>query len=252
MRYLMTFSYDGSEYNGYQKQINMKTVQNEIESALKKINGNQTISIHASGRTDAGVHAWNQKAHFDMEKNIQVDRLRHSLNCLLTGSIYVKKIEEVSRNFHARFDVVSKEYHYQLNMGEYNPIEKDYVCQWNHELDLEEMKEALQTLVGEHDFQSFTKAGDLHEDYVRTIYKAELQMNSFNHITFVFIGSGFLRYQIRNMVGTLLEIGEGKRKAKEMKEILEAKDRRKAGITAPACGLYLKDVYYNEAKMHEK
>lgn len=247
MRYLITFSYDGSKYKGYQKQPYERTIQGEVEKVLQKLNHNQSVSIHASGRTDAGVHAINQKAHFDLEQDVTLDRLKHSMNCLLPKDIYVKKIEKVKPDFHARFCVRAKEYVYQLNMGEYNPIEKDYVCQWNKKLDIIEMERAMKFLEGTHDFRSFTKT-DEKEDYVRTIVSTNLicDTKDINQISLIFVGTGFLRYQVRNMVGTLVEIGEGKRKSREILEILEAKDRRKAGITAPACGLYLKDVYYNE------
>ncbi len=245
MRYLITFSYDGSKYQGYQTQEHGKTVQDEIEKALKKIAGNKDISIHASGRTDAGVHALNQKAHFDLENEIEVERLKHSLNGLLPKDIYIKRVETVKNSFHARFDVRAKEYIYELNMGEYNPIQKDYVCQWNKRLDVVEIERALKYLEGTHDFRSFTKKGN--DDCVRKLVQTNLirDLKDVNHITLVFVGTGFLRYQVRNMVGTLIEIGEGKRKSADIMDILEAKDRTQAGITAPSCGLYLKDVYYN-------
>lgn len=244
MRYLITFSYDGSKYCGYQKQPKEKTIQETIETTLTKIAHNKPVSLHASGRTDAGVHAYNQKAHFDYDFEIPIDRFKHSLNSLLPKDIYIKKIEVVDKEFHARFDVKRKEYIYKLNMGEYNPLEKDYVCQWNKKLNVEEMKKAISYLVGTHNFKSFTKGSD-YKDYERTIIEANIiECQSPDLIMFVFSGTGFLRYQIRNMVGTLIEIGEGKRTSSDIIIILEEKDRRKAGITAPACGLYLKDVFY--------
>ena len=131
-------------------------------------------------------------------------------------------------------------------MGEYNPLEKDYVYQYNKRLDLVEMERALKYLEGEHDFKSFSKTDDEKEDYVRTIIQTNIirEIKDVNHFTISFLGTGFLRYQVRNMVGLLIEIGEGKRKSEDILEILEAKDRRKAGITAPGEGLYLKDVFY--------
>lgn len=245
MRYLMTFSYDGSKYHGYQKQLVGNTIQNTIENALYKIAGNQNIFIHATGRTDAKVHAYNQKAHFDLSFEILPDKLKHSLNSLLPNDIYIKKVEIVPDTFHARFDIKKKEYIYKLNMGEYNPLEKDYVCQWNKELNVKEMQKAIVYLKGSHNFKSFTKANNDILDYQRTIIEAQIQyIPDHNQLLFIFIGTGFLRYQIRNMVGTLLEIGEGKKRAQEINVILKALDRKRAGITAPACGLYLKDVYY--------
>ena len=122
MRYFMCFSYDGSKYNGYQKQPRKKTVQGELEKALTKINSERKVSVVASGRTDAGVHAYNQRAHFDLDKEIKCTRLRQSLNSLIPDDIYIKSICEVSDEFHARFDVKAKEYIYKINMGSYNPI----------------------------------------------------------------------------------------------------------------------------------
>ncbi len=246
MRYLITFAYDGSKYKGYQKQPRVKTIQGELERALKEINNDKQVDISASGRTDAKVHAYNQKAHFDLDIKITCDKLKQALNSLIPGDIYVKSVVEVKDDFHARFNVKAKEYIYKINMGEYNPLEKDYVYQYNKRLDLVEMERALKYLEGEHDFKSFSKTDDEKEDYVRTIIQTNIirEIKDVNHFTISFLGTGFLRYQVRNMVGLLIEIGEGKRKSEEILEILEAKDRRKAGITAPGEGLYLKDVFY--------
>lgn len=246
MRYFITFSYDGSKYKGYQKQPKVKTIQGELEKALKTINNDKAVDISASGRTDAGVHAYNQKAHFELETKITCEKLKQALNSLIPDDIYVKNVEEVADDFHARFNVRGKEYIYKINMGEYDPIEKDYIYQYNKKLDLVEMERALKYLEGEHDFKSFSKADEDKEDYVRTIIQTNLvrDMKNVNKFYISFLGTGFLRYQVRNMIGLLIEIGEGKRKSEEVMEILEAKDRRKAGITAPPEGLYLKDVFY--------
>ena len=246
MRYFMAFSYDGSKYSGYQKQPREKTVQGEIEKALKQINGGKAISISASGRTDAGVHAYNQRAHFDMETNISCPKLKQALNSLIPDSIYIKGICEVDDNFHARFNVKAKEYIYKINMGTYNPIEKDYVYQYNKKLDIPEMERALKYLEGTHDFRSFVKVDEEKDDYIRTIVQTSLirDTKNVNQITISVLGTGFMRYMVRNIVGMLIEIGEGKYKSEDIIDILNAKDRTKAGICAPACGLYLKDVYY--------
>lgn len=246
MRYLITFAYDGSKYKGYQKQPRVKTIQGELERALKEINNDKQVDVSASGRTDAKVHAYNQKAHFDLDIKITCDKLKQALNSLIQGDIYVKSVVEVKDDFHARFNVKAKEYIYKINMGEYNPLEKDYVYQYNKRLDLVEMERALKYLEGEHDFKSFSKADDEKEDYVRTIIQTNIirEIKDVNHFTISFLGTGFLRYQVRNMVGLLIEIGEGKRRSEDILEILEARDRRKAGITAPGEGLYLKDVFY--------
>lgn len=247
MRYLITFAYDGSGYKGYQKQPKKKTIQGELEKALKTINNDTKVEVHASGRTDAGVHAHNQKAHFDLDINITSNNLQKALNSLTPNDIYIRRVETVSETFHARFNVKAKEYVYKINMGEYDPIERNYVYQYNKKLDVVEMERALKYLEGEHNFKSFSKADEEKEDYVRRIVQTNLirTLKNVNKIEIVFLGTGFLRYQVRNMVGTLIEIGEGKRKSEDIIEILNAKDRRKAGKTAAPEGLYLNDVFYD-------
>lgn len=242
----MTFSYDGTNFNGYQKQPRKRTVQKEIEDVLKEINDGKNVSIYSSGRTDAGVHAINQKAHFDMDIKITPDRLIRGMNSLLPTDIYVKKIESVDDKFHARFDAIGKEYIYKINMGEYNPIERNYVYQYCKKLDVSAMERGLKYLEGTHDFKSFVKTDESITDYVRTISQTLLTRDNkdINKLTITFVGTGFLRYMVRNMIGLLIEIGEGKRKPEEIIKIFESKNRRVAGKTAPACGLYLRNVFY--------
>ena len=246
MRYFMTFSYDGSDFKGYQKQSRARTVQGELEKVLTKVNGENSVSVVASGRTDAGVHAMNQKAHFDLDKKIDCDKFLHGVNSLLPEDIYVKSLEEVSENFHARFNAIGKEYIYQINMGEYNPLERKYVYQHNKKLDVVEMQRAMKYLEGTHNFRSFTKVDEERDDYVRTLSQTNVirDLKDVSKITLVFIGTGFMRYMVRNMVGTLIEIGEGKRRSEEIIEILASEDRRRAGKTADAQGLFLKNVFY--------
>lgn len=246
MRYLMTFAYDGSKYKGYQKQPKVVTIQGELEKALKKLTGDKKIEVQASGRTDAKVHAVNQKAHFNFDTDMTCDNIKNAINSMLPEDIYVKKVEQVNDTFHARYNVKAKEYIYIINMGEYDPIQKDYVYQYNKKLDVVEMERALKYLEGTHNFKSFTKANDEKEDYVRTIVQTNLirDVKSVNTITISFLGTGFMRYMVRNMIGTLIEIGEGKKRSEDIINILAAEDRRKAGITANPEGLYLKDVFY--------
>ncbi|MGN1342102.1 MAG: tRNA pseudouridine(38-40) synthase TruA [Bacilli bacterium] len=246
MRYLITIAYDGTLFSGYQKQPRERTVQGELEKALKEINGGKKVTAHASGRTDAKVHAIAQKVHFDLDTKITVDKLEKALNSLLPEDIYVKKAEEVNDDFHARFSAIGKEYIYILNMGEYNPLERNYVYQHNKKLDVVEMERAMKYLEGTHNFKSFTKADEEKEDYVRTISQTNLirDTKDVNKITLVFVGTGFLRYMVRNIVGTLIEVGEGKRRSEEVIDILRKEDRKVAGKTANAEGLYLKNVFY--------
>ena len=243
MRYLMVFSYDGSKYYGYQKQPNKNSIQAEIERVLTLINSNNKVKINASGRTDSGVHALNQKAHFDLIKEINCEKLRNSINKMLPSSIYIKEIKETEEDFHARFNVFKKEYTYKINVGGYSPIDCNYIYQYNKPLDIKKMQEASKYMIGEHDFTSFTKKNEEKESFIRNIYSINIEnINDIMSITFC--GSGFLRYMVRNMVGTLIEVGNGLRKPKDIQKILRAKDRTKAGITAPACGLYLSNVFY--------
>jgi len=246
MRYLITFSYDGTNFSGYQKQPRERTIQSEIEKVLKQINDNKKVNIHSSGRTDAKVHALNQKAHFDLDIKITLDKLQRGMNSLLPEDIYIKKVEEVDNDFHARFNAIGKEYIYQINMGEYNPLERNYVYQYNKKLDVVEIERAMKYLEGTHNFKSFTKIDEEKEDYVRTISQTYFYRDNkdVNKITLVFVGTGFMRYMVRNIVGTLIEIGEGKRKSEDIINILKAEDRTKAGKTANPEGLYLKNVFY--------
>lgn len=246
MRYLITFSYDGTFYNGYQKQIGQNTIQSQLELVLFKLNSNKKVSIHATGRTDAGVHALNQKAHFDLDKEFEPEKLKDSMNKMLPSDIYVKKVEFVSNTFHARFDVKSKEYNYRINMGEYNPLLRNYELQYNQRLNITEIKKALQFIEGTHNFKSFTKTSTDINDYTRTILSTNIYFdeNDENRMTISIVGTGFMRYMVRNIVGLLLEVGIGKRAATDVVRILEAEDRTVSAKTAPACGLYLKDVFY--------
>ena len=243
MRYLIRYSYDGSKYNGYQKQPRTRTIQRELEKALKEINANKKVLVSSSGRTDKGVHANNQYAHFDLVINIKPNNLKRALNSILPDDIYIKDVKEVSDNFHARFDVKKKEYIYKINIGEYNPIEKDYVYQYCKKLDIEKMTVASKYLLGEHDYSSFVKKDSLKEDNVRNIYKMDIKLK--NGIILIDItGNGFMRYMVRNIVGTLIAVGENKIDPSKVREILDKKDRIYAKKTAPACGLYLKEVKY--------
>ena len=143
MRYLITISYDGTMFSGYQKQPKERTVQGELEKVVKEINGGKKTEVCGSGRTDAKVHALAQKVHFDLDTKITTEKLHKALNSLLPSDIYVRKVEEVAEDFHARFSAIGKEYIYMLNMGEYNPLERNYVYQHQGKLDVVEMERAM-------------------------------------------------------------------------------------------------------------
>lgn len=245
MRYLMTFSYDGSNYNGYQTQPGLRTIQNEIEKALTFINNKKKTPFTSAGRTDKGVHALGQKGHFDLDIDISDYKLKCALNSNLPSDIHVINVKKVSDDFHARYNKVYKEYHYIMNIGEYNPLERNYVYQYNRKLDIVSMQEASKFLLGKHDFKSFVSSEDVRDNYEREIKKIDIIRDN-DKIIFKFIGDGFFKYQIRNMVGTLIQIGNKKRKIEDMKTILASKDRTKAGFTAHPEGLYLIGVNYEE------
>lgn len=245
-RYLITFSYDGTNYAGYQLQPGLRTVQKELEDALTYINQHKKTTITSSGRTDAKVHALGQKAHFDLSVTITDAKLKRALNSNTSDEIHVSHVEKVDSNFHARFMVKSKEYKYLLNMGEYNPLERNYVYQYNHELDVKAMQKAIKYLKGTHDFRAFVSENKTKDNCIRCITCARIKRNKLDSskLEFTFIGSGFMKYQVRNMVGYLIKIGEKKESPSKIKDVLESKNRLLAGKTAPAVGLYLMDVTY--------
>lgn len=243
MRYKMIFSYDGTLFNGYQIQPNKRTVQEELEKAATFINAKKKTSIIASGRTDKGVHAEGQVAHFDLDIIITDYKLKRAFNSLLPKDIHVIEVLKVSPDFHARFMTTSKKYVYKMNIGEYNPLERNYVYQYNKKIDIESMKKAIILFEGKHDFRAFVSSEDKRQNTIRTIIKTNINVQN-EYITFEFVADGFMKYQVRNMVGLLIEIGSGKKHIKDVSRILLRKDRKESIKTAPAEGLYLKKVNY--------
>lgn len=244
MRYLINFSYDGSNYSGYQIQPNLDTIQERLEKAVCIVNNGIKRSVHSSGRTDKGVHALDQWAHVDLDISITPHKLKRALNSNLPDDIHVINTYEVAENFHARYNVKSKIYEYHINLGEYIPMERNYVFQYNYHLNISKMREALKLFVGEHDFRAFVTDNKEKEICVRTIYSAEI-IEDGDHCIIRFHGNGFLRYQVRNMVGILIRVGEEKVSCEEVEKILLSRDRSKYGKTAPSQGLYLVKVNYN-------
>lgn len=243
MRYLITFSYDGTNFNGYQRQDGFRTIQEEMEKALKYINNGKETVITSSGRTDKGVHALCQKAHVDIDVEITPYKLMRALNSNLPSDIHVIKTEVVDSSFHARYMVKEKEYQYKLNMGEYNPCMRNLVYQYGKKIDVSKMNDAIKFFIGTHSFKSFTPNKDKRENYVRTINYVKINEKD-DIVTFTFRGNGFIKYQIRNMVGFLIKVGEGKKNGEDIPKILKKEDRRMASITAHAEGLYLTKVIY--------
>ena len=240
MRYLINLSYDGSKFFGYQIQKNDITVEGELERVLSKVL-NEKINSIAASRTDKGVHANNQYCHFDYDKKIDVKKLKHSLNSLINSSIYIKKIKKVSNDFHARYNVIRKEYIYKINMKEYNPLEKDYVLQYCKKIDKKLIENFITKVSGKHNYRSFTSDKDA-SSYERDV-KISYKINS-KILYLKFESSGFLRYMIRNIVGLLLDINDGKKKIEDIDKIFKSENRCKLGVCAPGEGLYLTNIEY--------
>lgn len=247
MRYLIKFSYDGSSYSGYQIQPGFDTIQERLEFAATKINNDVKTNVVSTGRTDKGVHALSQYAHLDIDVTITPYKLKRAMNSNLPDDIHVIKAWRVKDDFHARYNVVEKEYHYILNQGEFNPIERHFVYQYNYKLNVEKMREAIKYYEGKHDFRAFVTENSDKENCVRTVISAKIEedVNNPEKIIFKFVGDGFLRYQVRNMVGLLFKVGQEKIDPFMVKEILDSKSRKKNGVTAPAEGLYLVRVAYS-------
>jgi tRNA pseudouridine38-40 synthase len=242
----LTIQYDGTEYNGWQRQKNTsRTIQQRIEKALKKIL-QQRVVLTGSGRTDTGVHAQAQVANFKINRNFVPDRLLKALNSLLPPDIRITHIQQVAPGFHSRYDVKEKTYRYTILNQSYNDVFLRR-CVYHYslaDLDVKKMQQAARFLVGRHDFSSFKITGDsLYSSNIRNIKKLSVSKKD-NYIFIDVAGDGFLHKMIRGIVGTLIEIGRGKLELESLKKILSSKNRKSAGPTAPACGLCLLKVKY--------
>ena len=243
MRYKIIFSYDGTAFHGYQKQYSYRSVEECLENALFDINNHTFTSVTAAGRTDKGVHAKGQVASFILDVNITEYKLKCALNSLLPEDIHVIEASIVDDDFHPRYMAKEKKYVYYLNMGEYNPIERNYIYQYNRELDIESMKEGIKYFIGKHDFEYYVSNECEKESFVREIYDAHIEVED-SIIKFIFVGNGFMKYQVRNMVGTLLKVGKGKLEPIDISLILEKKKDRNEVLTIKPEGLYLEEVKY--------
>lgn len=244
--YKLSISYDGTNYCGWQSQPNGNSVQDEIEKALKIIL-KENISLIGSGRTDAGVHAKEQVAHFSTNAKFSIDRLIFSLNGLLHNDIRINSIEDAEDSFHARYSAIGKTYRYHFSFGTtHSPFNKLYSCHVKeNSIDIDLIKKASSYFIGKHDFKSFANESDNKKNTIRTIWQINIKRDD-NGFYIEFIGNGFLYKMIRNIVGTLLEVGNKKISIDQVEKILLAKDRRKAKKAAPAKGLFLIKVHYNK------
>ncbi len=244
--YKLTIAYDGTHYSGWQIQDNALAIQSLIEEALK-ILFKHPIFLVGAGRTDAGVHAHGQVAHFQSDKDVDLKRLQASLNGLLPPDIRILQVELAARDFHARYSALSKEYHYYLHLDlVQNPLTRLYRYHVLHRLNVQLLKEGARLFVGTHDFTSFTNQasqGCAAKNGVRTIFRLDVCQEA-GGLRLEFEGNGFLYKMVRNITGTLIDIGCGKISLHEIPDIFAAKNRCFSGRIAPAHGLFLKKVNY--------
>lgn len=247
----MIIAYDGSCFSGWQRQKNAAGIQAVIEKSLTVLTG-ETVAIHSAGRTDAGVHAEAMPAHFTTSSFIPIQAFRKGLNSILPDSVRIVEANEVSGSFHARYDATGKVYHYYFSNSEIMcPTRRHYCAHAPRVVNIDKMRSCLHLLTGRHDFSSFEavgsrKPGTVGRGAVREIFDtAIISYNScFNEYRAEIYGDGFLRKMVRNIMGTLFEAGRNKLSIPEFEKILRAEDRRYAGPTAPACGLFLHKVFY--------
>jgi tRNA pseudouridine38-40 synthase len=246
-KFKLTIAYDGTQYGGWQNQPNAVSIQTLIEQSLSTILRLPT-EIIGSGRTDAGVHALGQAAHFCHSEPIDLSRLRLSLNALLPQDIRIRSVEEVDEDFHARYSAIGKTYHYHLHLDPISdPFRRFYSTHVRHPIDLALLKEAAKQFIGTKDFTSFANEaheGSASKNAVRTLHRLDV-IEEAAGLRLEFEGNGFLYKMVRNIVGTLLDIARGQIPLSNLQSIFDAKDRRLAGRTAPPEGLFLVKVHYS-------
>ena len=239
----LIIEYDGKKFGGWQKQPTKLNIQGEIEQAIKEITG-EDVELIASGRTDSGVHSLGQVANFKTNSNIEIEKVAIAINSKLKKSIVIKKAEEVSEDFHARYSCKGKKYRYIINNSQQGTaIYRDLECHIPQKLDVEKMQKAIKYFEGEHDFKGFKASGTSSKNTIRTIYKAEIKQEG-ERIIIELTGSGFMYNMVRIIAGTIVDVGLGRINPEEIPRIINLKDRNKAGKTLPAHGLYLVEVYY--------
>ena len=243
-RYKITVSYLGTNYCGWQTQKNGTSVQSVLENAFSKLFGAKT-AVTGSGRTDAGVHALGQVAHFDAETSIPAEKIPFAINTMLPEDVRVLSCEEVSPDFHARFQAKEKTYVYKLYLSPHlNPLKNATAENICVPLDFAEMEKAARFIEGTHDFRCFEASGSSVKDTVRTVEKVEIIKNG-EDVEIRVTGNGFLYNMVRILTGTLVAAGTGAMTTADVMQVLEQKDRKLAGPTAPAQGLFLQQVKYD-------
>lgn len=240
----LIIEYDGTEYQGWQRQKNAATIQGEIENALKIMTGKE-ITLIGSGRTDSGVHALGQCANFHCETRLDPQIFQKGLNSLLNKDIVIKDCQYADENFHARYDVKSKTYHYRiLNRPIPAAVGRHYAWFIRNKLDTDAMRSAAIHLKGIHDFKAFEGAGSPRSHTVRSVFRTDISEQDAGYVVFEIEADGFLKFMVRNIVGTLAETGLGKISPADFRQILLKKDRKLAAATAPPQGLFLMNVTY--------
>jgi tRNA pseudouridine38-40 synthase len=241
--YKLKIEYNGTNYSGWQIQPNVPTVQGEIVKALKQITGKE-INLIGSGRTDAGVHALGQVANFQMDEELNIRKIQHSLNSLLSKNISIKEIIEVENDFHSRFDARLRSYLYHFNKNK-SPFYSDFVYQYSpiFNLKIDDLNNITHNIIGEYDFTSFSKKNTDTENMICEISFAKWRRVK-DRIIFRIDGNRFLHGMVRTIVGTVLEIAEKNKPPKEIVEIIKLKNRDVAGRAVPAKGLFLLNVKY--------
>ena len=241
----LVIEYDGSAYHGWQRQKSEVTIQSQIETALTTLTG-KPVSLIGSGRTDAGVHARGQVANFHCATRLSPDTLQRALNALLPDDIVILECTDVPERFHARYDAISKTYRYTvLNRKIPSAIGRQYAWHIQHPLKIDAMHEALRHISGVHDFKSFEGAGSPRSHTTRHVMRAEWRAGRGDEWHLFLTANGFLKHMVRNIVGTLVDVGRGRIEPDAVRLIREASDRSLAGATAPAHGLCLMQVGYD-------
>ena len=242
MRILALISYLGTAYKGWQKQVNEPSIQEEVEKVLSQIL-NQPITIYGSGRTDAGVHAYGQTFHFDIDKEVDLSRLLYSSNMLLKKDIVILSLKEVDKDFHARFSSIGKTYQYQIYFGKRNPFLEGRALYYPYDFDLELFKKALSLFKGEHCYQDFTSKEEDEDGFMRKIDDIKV-FNEGELLKINISGNGFMRYMIRDIIGTSLAVASKKEPLEFITNHLDKKERNIVSYKAEASGLYLLEVKY--------
>ena len=240
--YKLLISYDGTNYCGWQNQPQAKTIQGEIESALKKIFQDKLIYLVGSGRTDSGVHALNQTANFNIKTNMTEFQIKNALNSNLNSSIFIISCNEVSINFHSRFSAIKREYLYNISKI-YSPFNKKFEWFIKYDLDLDKLAACSKLIIGKHDFSRFCKTSSRKENNICDIFVSKWTMNH-EKVFYNIVSDRFLHHMVRLLVGTMIEVAVGRISLSEFEKLVQNKSCSINPVKSPAKGLFLNKVFY--------